>query len=33
VIITLVYENGGANTDKHSGCVTAVVMHKEILDV
>jgi hypothetical protein len=29
----LVYENGGANTDIHSGCVTAVVMHKEILDV
>jgi len=31
--MTLVYENGGANTDIQSGCMTAVVIHKEILVV
>lgn len=31
--ITCLYEYGDANTDINSGCVTPVVMHKEILDV
>ena len=31
--MTLIYGNGGANTDIQSGCTTAVVMHKEILVV
>jgi len=31
--MTLIYGNGGANTDIQSGCMTAVVMHKEILVV